>query len=314
MAVVDDVLTGLDRVRSWQEETYRDLHRHPELSHEETRTAGIIADRLAASGYEVHRGIGGTGVVGVLATGPGPVVLLRADMDALPVRERSGLPYASSEVSDDGEPVMHACGHDVHVTCLLGAAQLLAEGAAHWHGTLVALFQPAEEAGDGAAGMVADGLADLNPGARRRLRPARARAAGRHGGHVPRGDLLRRGQHANHDPRSWGPRFDATIHGRSGRGGGDGRGAAADHRGAGDRAHRGRRRDGREPSGGHGGQRDSRRGRPGAECAHVLRRHPSGSAVGDPPHRGRRERGGRLPEPTDVRGGRPLPAHLQRRR
>jgi amidohydrolase len=103
----------------------------------------------------------------VLANGDGPVVLLRADMDALPVQEATGLPYASEVTSTDGDgnavPVMHACGHDVHVACLAGAAQLLADGTEHWSGTVVALFQPAEETGDGARGMVESGLAELIP-------------------------------------------------------------------------------------------------------------------------------------------------------
>ncbi|PSR59097.1 MULTISPECIES: M20 family metallopeptidase [Nocardia] len=161
------VLAGLDDIRGWQEEFYRDLHAHPELSHREHRTAGLIAEKLRSLGYDVHEGIGGTGVVGILRNGDGPGVLLRADIDALPVREATGLPYAStvSAVDKDGNevPVMHACGHDVHVTCLLGAAQLMAEQTGHWHGTLVALFQPAEEVGDGARGMVDDGLAKVLP-------------------------------------------------------------------------------------------------------------------------------------------------------
>ena len=164
---VSAVLDGLDDCRPWQEELYRDLHRHPELSHQEHRTAGLVADRLRRAGYEVHERVGGTGVVGVLRNGAGPVVLLRADMDALPVREETGLPYASEVTGTDAEgddvPVMHACGHDVHVTCLAGAAQLLADGRERWTGTLAALFQPAEETGDGARGMVGDGLADLVP-------------------------------------------------------------------------------------------------------------------------------------------------------
>src|SRR3954451_80908 len=161
------VLAGLEKSRSWQEELYRQGHQHPELSHHEDRTAGLVADRLRGAGFEVHEKVGGTGVVGVLRNGDGPVVLLRADMDALPVREATGLPYASEVTVADAEgrgvPVMHACGHDVHVACLAGAAQLLAEGREHWAGTVVALFQPAEEAGDGARAMVGDGLTDLVP-------------------------------------------------------------------------------------------------------------------------------------------------------
>ncbi|MFR9728128.1 amidohydrolase [Saccharopolyspora sp. MS10] len=149
----------------WQEEFYRDLHRNPELSHQEHRTAAKVAERLGRLGCEVLTGVGGTGVIGLLRGGPGPVVLLRADMDALPVREATGLPYASEVTTDEDvpRPVMHACGHDVHVTCLLGAAQLLAEGREHWSGTLIALFQPAEEIGDGARGMVEDGLRERVP-------------------------------------------------------------------------------------------------------------------------------------------------------
>ncbi|TGB43430.1 amidohydrolase [Mycolicibacterium peregrinum] len=150
------MLTRLPEVRAWQEPLYRDLHQNPELSHQEKRTAGVVAERLRRSGLTVHEGIGGTGVVGVLGNGDGPRVLMRADMDALPVTEATGLPYASAH---DG--VMHACGHDVHVTCLLGAAELFAQAPDHWRGTMIAVFQPAEEVGDGARGMAEDGLADL---------------------------------------------------------------------------------------------------------------------------------------------------------
>ncbi|SEQ17823.1 hippurate hydrolase [Mycobacterium sp. 88mf] len=150
------VLAHLPAVRAWQEPLYRDLHQHPELSHQERRTAGVVAARLRESGLTVHEGVGGTGVVGVLRNGDGPRVLLRADMDALPVTEATGLPYASSEAG-----VMHACGHDTHVTCLLGAADLFARATDHWRGTVIAVFQPAEEVGDGARGMAEDGLADL---------------------------------------------------------------------------------------------------------------------------------------------------------
>jgi hippurate hydrolase len=162
-----EVLGGLDAIRASIEDLYRDLHRHPELSHAEHRTAARVAVRLKSAGYEVREGVGGTGVVGVLANGSGRTVLLRADMDALPVKEATDLPYASTETSADESgnavPVMHACGHDVHVSCLVGAAELLAAGRDHWQGTVVALFQPAEETGDGAAGMVAGGLVTLVP-------------------------------------------------------------------------------------------------------------------------------------------------------
>jgi len=158
---VTTVLDGLDGVRSWQEDFYRDLHAHPELPHQEHRTASNVAARLEGAGCEVHQGVGGTGVVGVVRNGEGATVLLRADMDALPVQEATGLSYASTQTSQDGAPVMHACGHDVHVTCLVGAATLLSQAREHWSGTLVTLFQPAEETADGARAMVEDGLADL---------------------------------------------------------------------------------------------------------------------------------------------------------
>src|SRR4051794_7393280 len=162
---VASVLRGLDSVRSWQEEFYRDLHAHPELSHQERRTASNVAVRLRDAGCEVHERVGGTGVVAVLRNGQGPTVLLRADMDALPVREATGLPYASTAVGTDADgvevPVMHACGHDVHVACLVGAVVLLAAAPDAWSGTVAAVFQPAEEVADGARGMLADGLADL---------------------------------------------------------------------------------------------------------------------------------------------------------
>ncbi|BBX07121.1 amidohydrolase [Mycolicibacterium aichiense] len=161
------ILAGLPAVRQWQEDFYRDLHRHPELSHQEHRTAGLVAEKLRESGIEVREGIGGTGVIGIIRAGEGPVVLLRADMDALPVQEATGLAYASTERAIDASgnevPVMHACGHDVHVTCLLGASELLARHAEQWNGTVIALFQPAEEVGDGARGMVNDGLREAIP-------------------------------------------------------------------------------------------------------------------------------------------------------
>ncbi|MCX5441907.1 amidohydrolase [Streptomyces sp. NBC_00063] len=145
---------------------YEDLHAHPELSFQEFRTAGVVAERLREQGWEVTEGVGGTGVVGVLANGEGPVVLLRADMDGLPVRERTQLPYASQEMGVDSEgnkvPVMHACGHDMHVTCLLGVTAQLAAARGEWHGTVVAVFQPAEEVG-GAPAMIEDGFLDRFP-------------------------------------------------------------------------------------------------------------------------------------------------------
>ncbi|MBT2228209.1 amidohydrolase [Nonomuraea sp. NEAU-A123] len=157
MSGIDAVLTRLDDTAQAElAALYRDLHQHPEPAFEEKRTARIAADRLRESGFEVRTGVGGTGVVGVLRNGEGPTVALRADMDALPVLERTGLPYASVE-----NGLMHACGHDMHVTCLSGAAQLLSAARDQWQGTLVALFQPAEEIAAGAKAMVDDGLFDL---------------------------------------------------------------------------------------------------------------------------------------------------------
>jgi amidohydrolase len=146
------------------EELYKDLHSHPELALAEHRTAGIAAEWLAGAGYTVTAGIGGTGVAGVLRNGDGPAVLVRADMDALPLREETGLDYASDVVATNarGERthVMHACGHDMHVTCLCGATAELAATADTWRGTLIAVFQPAEETGAGAKAMLNDGLFD----------------------------------------------------------------------------------------------------------------------------------------------------------
>jgi amidohydrolase len=161
------VLAGLGAALPGLTELYVDLHAHPELSLHETRTAGMVASYLAARGYDVHTGIGGTGVVGVLARGAGPVVMLRADMDALPVLEQTGLEYASTRTAADEDgstvPVMHACGHDMHVTWLAGAAGLLARSRDAWHGTVLAVFQPAEETAQGARAMIDDGLFDRFP-------------------------------------------------------------------------------------------------------------------------------------------------------
>ncbi|WP_194908857.1 amidohydrolase [Catenulispora rubra] len=148
-------------------EFYKDLHRDPELSFQENRTASRVVTAVEALGCEVTAGVGKTGVVAVLRNGKGPVIMLRADMDALPVREETGLPYASNAFGVDpaaGEvPVAHACGHDMHVTCLLGALTLLSRTRESWAGTVLAVFQPAEELAGGAAAMVADGLFERFP-------------------------------------------------------------------------------------------------------------------------------------------------------
>ncbi len=165
MSSAQEILAGYDGLQAVQEAFYRDLHQHPELSHQEQRTAQRIAGQLQQYGCTVQAGIGGTGgtgVVGMLSNGGGPTVLLRADMDALPVKEDTGADYASTATARDGDgnevPVAHACGHDIHVSCLLGMTKLMADHPGQWTGTLLALFQPAEETGDGAQGMVGDGL------------------------------------------------------------------------------------------------------------------------------------------------------------
>jgi len=140
------------------ESLYKDVHRHPELSMQEERTAALAGEWLQTAGFEVTTGVGKTGVVGLLRNGDGPTVMLRADMDALPVQEQTGLEYASGT---DG--VMHACGHDMHVAWLAGAAARLAETRDDWHGTLLAVFQPAEETAAGAQAMIDDGLFDRFP-------------------------------------------------------------------------------------------------------------------------------------------------------
>ncbi|WP_309103421.1 amidohydrolase [Microbacterium sp.] len=149
------------------EALYIDLHQHPELSFQETRTAGIAAAHLRDLGLEIEEGVGVTGVVGILRNGDGPVVWLRADMDALPVEEQSGLAYASTAKGVDPAgntvPVMHACGHDMHVTAMIGAVEKLVSDRDDWSGTLVVLIQPAEEYGAGARAMLADGIMDRYP-------------------------------------------------------------------------------------------------------------------------------------------------------
>jgi hippurate hydrolase len=149
-------LTNLEKLLPDLEALYMDLHAHPELSMQEKRTAGLAADRLRAAGYEVTTGVGQTGMVGVLRNGAGPTVMLRADMDALPVEEMTRLPYSSKVTATDRDgrtvPVMHACGHDMHVTWLAGASRLLAESRQEWCGTLVAVFVARNSVGGLSAG------------------------------------------------------------------------------------------------------------------------------------------------------------------
>src|SRR5215475_11747106 len=135
-SATNDILKNLDGLLPELEALYKDVHAHPELSMQETRTAGLAADQLRAAGYEVTAGVGKTGVVGLLRNGEGPTVMLRADMDALPIQEATGLPYASEATATDREgktvPVSHMCGHDMHVTWLAGATKLMAEAKTSW--------------------------------------------------------------------------------------------------------------------------------------------------------------------------------------
>src|ERR1700691_5738643 len=146
---------------------YLDLHQTPELSSHETQTAAKLAERLRSLGYEVTEHVGGTGIVAILKNGAGPTVMLRTELDALPVEEKTGLPYASKVHSkDDGGrevPVMHACGHDLHMAALFATAEIMAHSKNSWRGTLMLIGQPAEETIGGAKAMIADGFATRFP-------------------------------------------------------------------------------------------------------------------------------------------------------
>jgi hippurate hydrolase len=163
----EPVLNGLASLLPNLEALYKDVHAHPELSMQETRTADLAAQRLRDAGYEVTTKVGKTGVVGLVRNGDGPTVMLRADMDALPMEEATGLPYASKITAKDREgntvPVGHMCGHDMHVAWLAGAATLFAQAREAWRGTLMAVFQPGEETAEGAQAMIDAGLFDQFP-------------------------------------------------------------------------------------------------------------------------------------------------------
>ena len=152
----------IDAVYPGAHALYLQLHQNPELSGHETQTAATMATRLRAAGYEVTEHVGGTGVVAILKNGAGPTIMLRTELDALPVEEKTGLPYASKvRTKDDAGRevfVMHACGHDVHMASLLGTAEIMASSKSTWHGTLMLIGQPAEETIGGAEGMLKDGL------------------------------------------------------------------------------------------------------------------------------------------------------------
>ncbi len=228
-------LVGLDALYPSLDALYLDLHRNPEISLHEERTAAEMAARLRAAGFEVTERVGGTGVVGVLANGPGPTVLVRTDLDALPMKEQTGLPWASavSTKNDAGEtvPVMHACGHDVHMTSWVGAATLLARHKALWRGTLVFVGQPAEETLQGAERMVKDGLFTRFP------KPDFV--VGLHVSHLiavwhrrcPLGAGVRRLERRRHHlPRARRPRGRAAPHRRSRPDRGPDRGDPPEHR------------------------------------------------------------------------------------
>jgi amidohydrolase len=144
------------------EKLYIDLHRNPELAFHEQRTAAELAQRAKALGYDVTTGVGGTGIVAILKNGPGPTVMLRTELDALPLEEKTGLPFASTvktkNAAGETVPVAHACGHDLHMSAWVGTAELMAQNRQHWHGTLMLVGQPAEEIVSGAAAMLKDGL------------------------------------------------------------------------------------------------------------------------------------------------------------
>src|ERR1700730_7565254 len=158
----EPILKNLGRLLPDLESLYKDLHSHPELSMQETRTAGLAADWLRKLGYEGTTRVGKTGGVGLLRSGNGPTIMLRADMDALPIEEATGLPYASKVTKTDAEgktvPVGHMCGHDIHVTWLAGPSTLFAQARDSWRGTLMVFFQPGEETAQGAQAMIDDNL------------------------------------------------------------------------------------------------------------------------------------------------------------
>lgn len=159
---IGPLLPQIEQALPRAEQLYKDFHQHPELSHQEARTAAIAAAQLREAGFQVVEKVGGTGVVGLLENGAGPTVMLRADMDALPIREQTGLAYASAceGVNAQGEPVpvSHACGHDMHLAWALAAGRILAEARPAWRGSLLIVCQPAEETGTGSQGMLDDGM------------------------------------------------------------------------------------------------------------------------------------------------------------
>ena len=161
-AAADEITDAVEADTSYLLDLYKHLHANPELSNQEVETAARMAKELRELGFDVTEKVGGTGLVGMMENGDGPVVMIRADMDALPVTEQTGLPYASKKTvtlpNGVTTGVMHACGHDVHMTTWIGAARYLAGHKDEWSGTLMMVGQPAEEVGQGARNMLADGL------------------------------------------------------------------------------------------------------------------------------------------------------------
>jgi amidohydrolase len=152
---------GLDRGYAHLDALYKDIHQHPELGMQETQTAARLAKEMRALGFEVTEHFGGTGIVAIYRNGAGPMVMVRTELDALPMEEKTGLPYASHVVADyhgKPTPVDHSCGHDIHMAAWVGAAQALVAMKSQWHGTLMFIGQPAEETTEGARAMIAAGL------------------------------------------------------------------------------------------------------------------------------------------------------------
>ncbi|HEY2752242.1 amidohydrolase [Phenylobacterium sp.] len=155
------IQAGLDKAYGHLDALYKDIHAHPELALQETRTAALLAEEMRALGFEVTEHVGKTGVVAIYKNGPGPMVMVRTELDALPMEEKTGLPYASHVVADyrgKPTPVDHSCGHDIHMAAWVGAAQQLVAMKSRWHGTLMFIAQPAEETTQGARAMLDDGL------------------------------------------------------------------------------------------------------------------------------------------------------------
>ena len=166
-AAVNNIVAGVEREYPSLERLYHHLHSHPELSLQEEKTSARIAQELRAAGFDVTENVGGYGVVGIMRNGEGPTVMVRTDMDALPIKEETGLPYASRVEAQNNQGrtvgVMHACGHDVHMTVFTGVAQLMSRERDQWRGVLLMIGQPAEEVGLGAKAMLADGLFERFP-------------------------------------------------------------------------------------------------------------------------------------------------------